>query len=48
MVFAATVSSLIEFPRYVKYKKAKERRRDLINILRLKPIIISVIGIYLE
>ena len=35
MVFAATVSSLIELPRQVKYKKAKARRRDRINILRL-------------
>ncbi len=34
MVFAATVSSLIELPRQVKYKKAKARRRDRINILR--------------
>ena len=35
MVFAATVSSLIELPRQVKYKKENERRSDRINIFTL-------------
>ena len=35
MVFAATVSSLMELPRQVKYTKEKARRIDLINILKL-------------